>query len=436
MIDGNARFLTKEQLQKHVDALNRRDEESVDFEWEFAILYALNQLGKLRHEPCLGKPRVDVLFQSNDKRSSFIADIATASDRGNEADNPRIGFEGELFRHVEAHKLRRQCFSYSIEGHLTGERGKKRMMLKLPSISTIRGKTFNARLKSFILSVVGEPLRVHVLELQDDVTDIVVRYDPPGKITAENYPTWPSYTVPYSLGRNNVQNVLKRKADRLRDTDYQGSMGIFLCDGGCDTFERDYHGPDDYTVDQVIQSFLKKNSSISFVMTITSQRKRTTVGLGDPELHYRFYASPFPKHSHNTAILECLKGLPAFLPEPVINSRNAHYRQPSTGKYEGFSFYGGIGSMHTKQESNVQISVRALLGLLAGKISQKQFLEDHRLVPTPRDPRGWNIFAQKLSEGILPSEAWIERSEDKDDDWLFLKFKDQDPAIGRFVNPK
>jgi hypothetical protein len=45
MIDSNTQLLTKDQVEKHVSALNRANEQSLDFEWEVAILYGLSKLG-------------------------------------------------------------------------------------------------------------------------------------------------------------------------------------------------------------------------------------------------------------------------------------------------------------------------------------------------------------------------------------------------------
>jgi hypothetical protein len=57
--------LAEDQIKKHVDALNRAKEQSLDFEWEVAIISGLSKLGNIQYEPDLGKRRrSDIIFNS------------------------------------------------------------------------------------------------------------------------------------------------------------------------------------------------------------------------------------------------------------------------------------------------------------------------------------------------------------------------------------
>ena len=73
----------------------------------------------------------------------------------------------------------------------------------------------------------------------------------------------------------------------------------------------------------------------------------------------------------------------------------------------------------------IKISARALLDLLAGRITTEQFQNFTGLADklTQR-----NIFAHRLNQGDILSDIEIEPGGiDEDDDWLVVHFK-QDPA--------
>lgn len=73
----------------------------------------------------------------------------------------------------------------------------------------------------------------------------------------------------------------------------------------------------------------------------------------------------------------------------------------------------------------IKISARALLDLLAGRITVAQFQHFTGLEDKPNQR---NIFAHRLNQGDILSAIEIEPGGiDKDDDWLVVHFK-HDPA--------
>jgi hypothetical protein len=121
MIYSNAQVLTEDQLKKHIDALNRANEQSVDFEWVVAIIYGLSKLGNIRHEPNLelsekSRP-LDILFDSSRLMAvEFAGDIVTVSDRGFHEENPQDAFTAQLTRSIHKRDISLQYFSYRING--------------------------------------------------------------------------------------------------------------------------------------------------------------------------------------------------------------------------------------------------------------------------------------------------------------------------------
>ena len=73
----------------------------------------------------------------------------------------------------------------------------------------------------------------------------------------------------------------------------------------------------------------------------------------------------------------------------------------------------------------IKVSARALLELLAGRITMEQFQHFTGLTDKPTQK---NIFAHRLSQGDTLSAIQIEPGGiDEDDDWLIVHFK-HDPA--------
>lgn len=99
MINENAKILSVDQLNKHVRGLNNANESSFSFEWEVALIYAFNKLGNVIHEPSFSETtrKIDLYFTWDfEHKHSFIADIATVSDIGYEAKNPKEYFIEQL----------------------------------------------------------------------------------------------------------------------------------------------------------------------------------------------------------------------------------------------------------------------------------------------------------------------------------------------------
>jgi hypothetical protein len=123
--------------QKLAHELDRRSASALGFEWETALLYALNRIGQIEYEiPYIdGSRRPDIRFYETDGESiCFAADVATVSDEGLEAENPVMRFSMAL------HRLRLRdrynlpgVFHYDIKGEAIGPHYRDRKMrLKLP----------------------------------------------------------------------------------------------------------------------------------------------------------------------------------------------------------------------------------------------------------------------------------------------------------------
>src|SRR5258708_7879464 len=126
--------------QKLVHELNRQDASALGYEWELALLFALSRVGQVTYEGESqgGTRRPDIAFvEGQDGPIRFVADVATISDAGLEADNPVMRFSQSL------HRLKRKCglpgvLNYDIKGDSAGRNDRDRKMhLKLPRIADL-----------------------------------------------------------------------------------------------------------------------------------------------------------------------------------------------------------------------------------------------------------------------------------------------------------
>ena len=80
----------------------------------------------------------------------------------------------------------------------------------------------------------------------------------------------------------------------------------------------------------------------------------------------------------------------------------------------------------------IKISARGLLGLLAGELQHKDFLEGQGFVAGEEvTPKVINPFLSHLRAGELIADISVERS-DLDDDYIVITFGAADPAVSDF----
>lgn len=431
MINENAKILSKDQLDKHIRNLNKADEKSLGYEWEVALLYAFSQIGMVIHEPNLGgTSKIDLQFITNHKPSeSLIADITTVSDKGYEVENPQEDLINEFLRIIRKHKLRSVHFSIEIEGEHVGPFRNGKMKLKLPLKAKLQN-IFDEKFHSFLKTISQKPYDIHAFVKKTNSIDISINYDPKQN-DGFNW-SYPSYTTAYSLKKNPVYNALKDKASQLKKTNYDGSISIILCDGGCRLLKDIGHKMLNYDLRDIIQHFLSKNSSISFVLTFVVERAVNQFKpMGDPYIKIRMFPNISVFENVDKNLLACINNVGKMLPKPVTDAMNATNRLKGDKRNEGLSFYGGWEMAN----STIRISSRALHDLLAGRVDQKTFLEDHQLIPTQTRPTAINYFEFNLREGRMIEEIRVEKSKVKDDDWLVIKFGNPDSAISPFKLP-
>ena len=425
LINQNSSFLTKEQLLRHINGLNRCNEGSISLEWEVVLLNAFNKVGKLTYEPTLaGKSRPDLLF-GHSTGTELLADIATVSDRGLEAENPLEPFLSELTRMRNKYGLKQGSFSWKIEGQREGPFRDQKMKLDLPPRRDIH-KLFDGSFHQFMKKIKLTPLLPCSLKIKTPDANILVNYNPGDKYGSGSYP---AYTAAYSITRNPIYNALKRKSNQLKESGYRGHRAILLCDGGCHLFRDHLYSPGTFKMSDIISKFLRETSSIDLILTFSVQ-SRLKPFYSRTEL--RSEIQFFTNSRALTGFADHLTGeLTTVMPKPVLDATNAVNHLKGKHHKEGLSHYGGW----QMSGNAVRVSARALLDLLAGRVSQNKFLEDHQLIPTETHKDAVNYFERSLKQGRLINGIKLEKSIDEDDDWIIIQLGNPDPAIARFLLP-
>jgi hypothetical protein len=452
LIDENAKILSRKQIKKHVDELNRMHERrSLAFEWEVVLINAFSKVGKVQHEHSFGGSRKpDLYFESEeDPTKCFVADITTISDKGFEGSNSIEALREDLLRRVQEKGLRQNSFSLEVEGNykeihkgnyymLPGDpnetllyQGGAKTKLKLPGISRFEEKVFNSDFERFldeIKSALEEKRTYRVNKIDEDI-DLTIEYDPTQTFSSAGYL---EYRRINHLTQNSVYQALEEKAGQLVDSKFSGALGIILCDGGYTPFHSMSHFST-HTVDDVIRFFLRHNPAISFVLTITV--KRDSFPRRAPnEIMPKIYANP-SFDMIKEEITHCIERVFSFIPDAqcdAFNAVNQLERKPQEGRDKGAMDVSEYRGNMTK----VKVSARQLLEILAGRMTHEEFLRQYGFIATDELPqRDRNPFERSYSKGALITDISFERCESDDDDVITITLSGRDPAISPFVAP-
>lgn len=425
MLENCSNFLTEKQTQDFVRKLNYANPITLYAEWELAILYGLNHLGKVKHEPKIGGSKPDIHwtlpkpngFWPFNKRV-ILAEITSVTDIGLEKENPREYYSEELGRRVKAKGFNPICFYDYPEGELIGPFGKQKMKLKYPKVFEAE-RLFNKNFYNFLDEIKINSLPTHQIRLggpKQDI-DVSIFYNSKSKYGGGGNP---AYTVYYSKAKNPIINCLKEKHKQLKKTRFKGPMGIFLTDGGCNAIQSDFK---DFTgrthsEEDVVWDFLRKTTSVSFVMTLfVKWPLHPFTGFSKKTFQGKIFRNPKAKYQLTSDDYEKLSNLHQYFPKPKLTALNASRRLTSGWETPDKSNYTSTMVRHMKNDDlEFSFSARAFLDMLAGKLSQKEFIEMHNTSNT-----GSNIFRKILENGNIIKNAKIKRL-DEDDDNLILVF--------------
>ena len=409
LINENASFLTRRQIKTHVDKLNKGD---ISAEWEVVLLNVFSKLGKVEHERNFNGKNPDLYFTSADHTLDFLADIKTVSDEGVELKNPRKQLDERLHNEVKEKDIK-GAWSCEIGGNYEEARKTGSMVqLKLPALARFDKEIFNESWEEFTSQIKKEPDKNRTYRIQTDKIELSISYSPSKEWTGfYSYPGYKSITAREHLIQNSIWNGLVSKSEQLEGTGYEGALGIILCDGGSDYLRRSRN---------IIHEFFYTHPRINFILAFEAVQN---FGYGSYNKVVIYFERGREISKELEAFLDNLHEHPETdFPYPVRSAVNAVSALKSTKPHIEGSFFGG----YTMRGNEIKLSSRAILDLMAGKITYDEFPEEYK-----------NFFKSGVREGRLFESVKVEKDEnEKDDDWLIFRFGEPDPAVTPYTAPK
>lgn len=412
IIDENSSFLSPKQIDAVCGRLNSLHDGYLAVEWEQALLNAASKSGSVSHERPMGKSKPDLIFRASDRPVRFIADITAVSDRGYENENPIDAFQQEFDRHLSKKNLL-VAGGFHVKVDTDSSKlyrgSRERVRLKLPKKRSDWDKRiFDGGFFHFLRNVQSHSEQKHEFDRVSTDVGVHISYDPTKRgFSGGNHLV---FTIASHISKNPIYNALKEKGDQIKAAGWDGTAGIFLCDGGCETLTVHRPSWSAYNLEEIVRYFLRQVNSVSFVLVFTV---KTVSGHLRPAAQlYKNSRIQTPSSDLEFVLDRILKSLP--IPETT----------PFQARHAIKSGRGLEGRMNDAMTigGKVEMSARELLDILAGKQTVQAVFEKHSS-PLP------NPFAQRLAEGRLISKVTIQHVPEHDDDRVVIEFGAPDPAI-------
>ncbi len=268
-LDETAEFTSPETLKDWVRRLNTVSDDYVATEWEIALLWAFSRFGSVLHEPEHGKKRIDLFFESHERKLHFAADIVAISDEGLHEKNPISRLRDELWKRVHKAKIRAGGFFFKVEEAqpIPNRRSGQKRRLLLPPAGEFQTYIFTSDFDEY-LNTIRKDLhtqRVYSAKHDSPAVAVTIQYVPGrGGVGTASYGSYTSTTV---IDDNPLFNALKRKVVQLKRGASEGPRGVIVCDRGSRIFN-EISTWATFNMTEVICEFFRQYSSVDFVVVL------------------------------------------------------------------------------------------------------------------------------------------------------------------------
>jgi hypothetical protein len=220
--------------------------------------------------------------------------------------------------------------------------------------------------------------------------------------------------------------ALEDKSDQIKRAGPRSAgdlVGVILCDGGCGILRSlpNFHT---LTAEQIIDRFLRKSTTVDFVCVVEVVESTTYGRTPPPRLEARMWSirAKAWAESFSAKLNSALQCLPPPR-DSAINTLNyfkwAEDRQHLYGRYKRSS---------TMTHNSLELSLRAVMDYLAGRIDRKEF----ESIVHP----DWLLqLKNRLDQGRAIENVAINCSPGEDDDGLVITFGVHDAAKSLFRTP-
>jgi hypothetical protein len=286
--------------------------------------------------------------------------------------------------------------------------------------------------RPFLKRIAENSKKADEWEYNQQGIQLIIRYNPNEQQFSGG--GWIHYGVPYSPNHNPLFKALKTKADQLRKCGWEGLRGIIICDGNCTALGDRSPNNGAFGCKQIVERFFDEHRrTVSFVLVLEVKQQHRTFPQGyETVIQPKLFWNARHDFSHERTVANVFNRMLNAIPRLARTPLNALHHLAGRNPGYGDSFYGGF-SMNGNE---IKISARTLVELLAGRLEQQRFLEDHNLIPTKERPIPGPFFERQLAAGQTLQSLHLEKCEHEDDDWVVLKFDGPDPAISPFRSPK
>jgi len=417
MLQYSATYVPEPRRQAYVRALNKGEPSSLSVEWELALLWGFGHVAQLAHEPENSGPDL-VIRTSESDPPVLVADVTAVSDRGIKDANPHEESEHQLKLEIKRHKLRAGRFTYEISSETRGSYQERTVVLRLPPKGELP-QVFKKEIRPFFKEIQQRPDEKHVYAAPPRLGEFWITYNPSQQYFRGGYTV---YRKPKSLTRNPVFNALKTKAKKLRDSGFDTTKGVFMCDGGCKLLSES----SDY--ERIADELFRDYSTVDFIAVLTIQRRHSD------RARDRIYCvlssiltNEDGAHPLTDDSRKIIESAIARIPSADWPPESAIHWLRYMPKHRGRSHHPGARGQWCK----VTFSARVLLEVLTGERDCESFLNDTYFKNPPDMPRPTHPLEGCFAAGYTLSAIKLERTPEHDDDWITLELK-PDPALMQF----
>lgn len=424
MLDELSSYMDEEQAHGLIRRIESKQiEQALPAEMELGLAWCMLQLGPLEIEPeWYNEKRLPDLFSEHlFPGSEAIVEITALSDAVLPADEGMRNASRKLAQ--EAGRLRR-----GASRHLSFYFSEETVRIEWETIRRVcapRDLEINDRIGDLLRRwLVGQERhegdKLHVHEGLLDV--LVTWHDKP----QSQYNFWTSMPPEIrSLTNNYVYRALENKARQIRNPHFDGIKCVILADVGStalrkfDEVDRSYRV---FNGGQIVSQFLKSRSDpgIDVVAIITPNRRRMGLFSQQETIEWKIGLICRPGFQVEQ---DGFQRIAALLPKPRregYQSRQLHeqavFAPTARGRYLSTTI-----SWRQGEKTEIRFSSRALLDLLAGRITLEQARGMFEI-------KGSNILKTYLDRGETISGVRFETAgPDSDDDHLVIELSD-DPA--------
>ena len=368
------------QPSKSRDLLNRlenkRVEQSLPAEFELMILWALLQMGEVEVEPeWIGSGRVpeaytEALFPG----IPTVIEVAAVFDAGLAQEDEMRRTVAKISEVANSLKNGAGSFLYFHFGEESGYTTEGYVRRRKVDPHFAPSRDFLDRFSEWIRNEGGQ--RVAPFRLTEGSTDVSIEWKAEKQSALYNFfCTMPPLT--YSLTDNPLRAILSQKSKQLRCSGFEGIRCLLLGDAGSTLLrrftERDRVGMT-FSGRQVIEDFMHRGSgAIDVVAVIAPIRHRR--GTADSRTHVRWHLETVLRRDCDVS-REGLAKLLEVLPRPRFEG----YQARSLQLQRAFSpsargWYNGLSIENTGDSMKIRVSARALLEVLAGRLTPERFNE-------------------------------------------------------------